>query len=98
VSKDEHIEGMYIGEQVLIQKYVDLYSGLTWVTKTLSPGVKYYGKREVAVPGTTMIELELYYDLTEADNEAVIEVVEQANSRWSSGGGTIMRVTAEVKR
>ncbi len=89
---------MNIGEQILIQKYVDVYSGLTWVTKKLSAGVKYYGKREIAVPGTRMIELELYYDLTDADPEAVIEVVEQANSRWSTGGGTVMRVTAEVTR
>lgn len=98
VTQAEHVEGMNVGEQILVQKYVDLYSGLTWVVKKLSPGVKYYGRREVAIPGRPMIELELYFDLTEADPEAVIELVEQANSRWSTGGGTIMRVTAEVRR
>jgi hypothetical protein len=94
-----HITGMYIGEQILIEQYVDVYSGMTWRVKKLSSGVRLYGRREIAVPGNwRMQKLELYFDLTDADPKAVIELEESANSRWASGSGSTFGCTAQVER
>jgi hypothetical protein len=93
-----HVTGMYIGEQILFEAYVDVYSGMTWRTQSLSPGVRLYGRREVAVPGNwRMVKLELYFDLTEADPKAYIDLVLAANSRWASGTGGSFRCTMEVE-
>lgn len=99
VTEDgRHVKGMFIGEQILIEKYVDVYSGMTWHVKKVSKGVRLYGKREVQVPGNwRYVKLELYFDLTEADAQASIELVEEANSRWASGSGATFSCTAEVR-
>jgi len=93
-----HVKGMFIGEQIVIEKYVDVYSGMTWKIKNLSSGVFPYGRRETQVPGNWRYQkLELYFDLTAADPKAIIELEEKANNRWATGTGATFMCTAEVK-
>src|SRR6185369_4090994 len=74
----KHVEGMDVGEQILVQLPVDLYTYLTWKPRIMSPQVSYYGFRLVREPGNWReATLEMYFDLNRPAEKAEI-VVEEA--------------------
>lgn len=97
-----HVEGMYIGEQILAQLPVDMFSGKSWQVVKLSPGVRFHGQR-IVTDGGQFGEQELYFDLTAADVKAVIELQEaysRSNYYWyppPATNNSTWKVTVEVK-
>lgn len=102
-----HIEGMDVGEQVLVQLVVDVYSGRTWRVKRTSREIRFHGYRTVRDPHNwRLATLELYFDLNDATEKGEI-VLEDApdQSRWwwwgpppSTGKQKEWRCTVEVRR
>lgn len=92
-----HVEGMYVGEQILARLTVDLYSGISWRVKSLSRGVR-LGAQRVITEGGQYGFLELYFDLNEVDSKATI-LLEQEASRWwvSLPNPKQWGITVEVK-
>jgi hypothetical protein len=79
-----HITGMNIGEQVLCQMQVDLYTGMGWVPSAWSNGIRLAQSRLV-VDGGRYGTLELYFDLEEANPKALIVLQEgYIFQRWWS--------------
>lgn len=89
-----HIEGMYVGEQIVAQLSVDIFSGLTWQPKRLSPGVRHVASR--MVPQGQQAILEMYFDLNRADAKAEIELEEVASRWWVTPSGKTWKVTVEI--
>lgn len=99
-----HVEGMYVGEQILAQLTVDLFSGVSWRVKSLSSGVRLATQRLVVDSsgggggGARFGFLELYFDLTKTDAHASIELVQEASRYWVSlANPKTWKVTVEVK-
>lgn len=99
-----HTPGMEVGEQVLVQLMVDMYSGYTWQLNRSksSREVSLYGFRLIRDPqnyrqGT----LELYIDLNGAAEKAKIFLDETASgSRWWTPPptGKTWECTVEISR
>lgn len=76
-----HVEGMNVGEQILVKLTIDLYSGLSWGPKSLSNGVQLDCMRLVTDGGQYGF-LEMYFDLTLVDPLAKIELQQFASRNW----------------
>jgi hypothetical protein len=66
-----HVEGMFVGEQILAKMVVDLFSGKQWRIKRTSYGVRLAAERFVAAGGRYAWQ-ELYIDLDKANPKAEI--------------------------
>jgi hypothetical protein len=84
----KHFSGMNVGEQVLVELQIDLYSGYTWRLnrQKSSPEVSFYGYRIIRDPQDWRhAALEVYVDLNGANEEAKIvleEVVDSGDRGW----------------
>ena len=81
----KHITGMNVGEQVLVQLMVDLYSGYIWTYDrwASSSEVRLYGSRLIRDPQDWRhATLELYIDLNVANEKAKIVVSESSVGSW----------------
>ena len=83
-----HITGMNVGEQVLVELQVDLWSYLSWIPnmRESSPEVSYHGYRLVRDPQDWRhATIELYFDLNKvAENARIVveEGVQTHADRW----------------
>ncbi len=93
-----HIEGMYVGEQILVKMVVDAFSGSLWRPRYLSYGVRLAHVRTV-FNGGRYGWLELYFDLNEADPKAEIRLIDAPVYRWYQPATTPNEwaITVEVK-
>ncbi|MBX9691317.1 MAG: hypothetical protein K2Z81_02965 [Cyanobacteria bacterium] len=80
-NNGNHVDGMYVGEQVLVRLVVDSYSRTAWRPKYLSYGVRLSYARFV-FDGGQFGWLELYFDLNEADPKAEIQLIEAPAYSW----------------
>lgn len=103
----KHVPGMNVGEQVLAQFVVDLYSGNTWRLNrsASSREVSYYGFRLIRDPQNwRQATLELYVDLDAPCEKAKLVFEEAADSggyRWWSPpppSGKPFELTVEIRR
>jgi hypothetical protein len=76
-----HVEGMNVGEQIMVKLTIDLYSGISWGVKSASPGV-FLGSQRTITEGGQFGFLELYFDLSRVDPTAKIELVQVATRSW----------------
>jgi hypothetical protein len=102
-NNGNHVKGMYVGEQILAQMMVDLYSGKLWRIKTLGEGVKFYGQRLIRDGNSRYGYQELYFDLTDPNAKAVIELEERYSSSWSwfsppANSTSTWKITVEIMR
>lgn len=92
-----HIEGMYVGEQILVKLTIDLYSGVSWRARSLSRGVRLSNQR-IITEGGQYGWLEMYFDLNEVDSKAAIVLEQEASRSWVSlKNPKTWGVTVEVK-
>lgn len=104
-NNGNHVEGMFVGEQILAQLTVDLFSGKSWRVRSTSPGIRLAVQRLVVdsssgggFGGARYGYLELYFDLTVPDAKGYIELVEDASRSWISiPNPKTWKVTVEVK-
>lgn len=96
-----HVTGMNVGEQVLLQLTIDLYSGYTWQLnrRKSSSEVYLYASRVIRDPqnwrqGT----LEMYVDLNTTCEKAAIVFEEVPSSRWSAPSSKTWECTVEIRR
>jgi hypothetical protein len=93
----KHVEGMYVGEQILVKLTVDLYSGVSWRVKQLTRGVRLANSRLIT-EGGQYGWLEMYFDLNEVDSKAGILLEQEASRSWVSlKNPKIWGITVEVK-
>lgn len=95
-----HVEGMFVGEQILAELTVDMFSGKSWRVKSYSSGVRLVTQRLVvdSSGGGRFGTLELYFDLTQPDANAYIELVEDASRSWVTiANPKTWKITVEVK-
>ena len=91
------IEGMYVGEQIVAQFNIDMFSGVTWDTRRTSWGVQHVATR--IVPQGRMATLEMYFDLNRADPALEIELVQVTRSWWVSlANAKTWKIKVEVKQ
>jgi hypothetical protein len=97
-NNGNHVEGMFVGEQILAQLAIDLFARKNWVVKRLSTGVKFNEKCSRLVrTGGQYAWLELYFDLNLVNSKAEIELEEVQGSGWSSKKtGNTWKITVEV--
>jgi hypothetical protein len=84
-DKGSHVPGMNIGEQILVELRVDLYSPIVWMPYQTDPEISYYGYRTIRDPrdwrhGT----LEFYYDLNRVAEKARIILKEDLDPKFRS--------------
>jgi len=93
-----HVEGMYVGEQILVKLVVDAFSRTNWRPRYLSYGVRLATARFV-FSGGRYGWLELYFDLDEADPKAEIKLIEASTYGWWQPATTPKEwaITVEVK-
>lgn len=88
-----HVEGMKVGQQILCNMPVDLFSGKTWRVKRTSYGLREYGQRFWYSGSPYWFWQEIYIDLNLAQSKGEIEL-EQVSYDWWTGA---MNVTASWK-
>jgi hypothetical protein len=104
----KHFSGMEVGEQVLIELQIDLYSGYTWRLnrRESSPEVSFYGYRIIRDPQDWRnAALEIYIDLNGANEQAKIvleEVADSGRSWWwgppPASNNKPWQCTVEIRR
>ena len=96
-SNGGHVEGMYVGEQILVRLTVDLYSGVSWRVRSLSRGVQLANQR-IVTEGGQYGYLEMYFDLGVVDSKAAIVLEQEASRSWVSlKNAATWGITVEVK-
>ena len=81
-----HVPGMNVGEQILVEMRVDLYSWITWRPKFTDPEISYYGYRVLRDPrdwrhGT----IEFYFDLNRVAVYAIgVDGTDEPPAYWQS--------------
>lgn len=96
-----HVEGMDVGEQILAELRIDVFSGITWKVKRLSRGVRFAFER-VERDGGQFAAQQMYFDLDQADPKAVIELEQTIRSYWwwtpTLTNPKTWSITVEVRR
>lgn len=91
-----HVEGMYVGEQICAQFIIDVYSGIGWRVKSTSRNCRLAGQRQIS-DGGQYAWVEMYFDLNEA-GQAHIELEQASTRSWVSlPNPKTWKITVEVK-
>lgn len=79
-----HVSDTNVGEQILVQLQIDLYSWVTWKVEQLDEGITFAGYRLIRNQQDFQnATLEMYFDLNEAAESAEIVLVQGPdNSRY----------------